>query len=250
MRLKILGCVSPVCTKEDNLPGYLITMDKEKILLDCGSGITKEMTFPHDLNNLVIVISHLHPDHYVEIFNIINLVKEYKRKAVALPKITLYLPSKPKIIYKQIVEKGKDVLNIKKYNEKSVVKGINYAINFCKVNHSDVEAYAIKIFNNYNSFIYTGDVSNTSLEKLVSFSKKANLILCDSSLLRTEGNSNDLYHMTAYEASNYARLSEADKLVLTHFNSLNKDSDKIILEAANNFENVLLAKTGKEINVW
>lgn len=250
MRLKVLGCVSPVCTKEDNLSGYLLTMDKEKILLDCGSGITKEMNFPEDLNNLTIIISHLHPDHYVDIFNIINLIKEYKRKAVAIPKITLYIPSKPRKIYKLILEKGENVLNIKKYNERTVIKGVNYIVNFCKVKHSDEEAYATKVSNNYNSFVYTGDASNFSTEKLVTFSKNSNVILCDASFLRSEGKSDDPYHMTVHEASNYARLAEAGKLILTHLSSVDRDDDKIILEAANNFENAELAKTGKEFNIW
>lgn len=250
MKLKVLGCVSPVCTKEDNLSAYLLTIDKEKILLDCGSGITKEMNFPEDLINLKIIITHLHADHYVEIYNIITLLKVYKMKGVPIPKITLYLPSNSKKIYKHIKEKGKEVLEIKKYNEKTTIKGINYTVCFCKVIHSDEEAYAIKVSNNYNSFVYTGDASNLSFSKLVSFSKNANVILCDSTYLKSEGKSDDPYHMTAFEASNYARVAEAKKLVLTHLKSFDRDDNKIILEAANNFENVELAKTGKEINIW
>ena len=45
---------------------------------------------------------------------IINLLKECKKKSIAIPKITVYLPSKPRNVYKQISEKGKNVINIKK----------------------------------------------------------------------------------------------------------------------------------------
>ena len=41
-----------------------------KILLDCGNGITRNLNFPEDLNNLTIIISHLHRDHYSDIFSI------------------------------------------------------------------------------------------------------------------------------------------------------------------------------------
>lgn len=250
MRLKALGCVSPISTKTENLSGYLITIDKEKILLDAGSGIAKEMIFPDDLINLKIIITHLHADHYTEIYNIINLLKAYKRSAIPLTPITIYLPSKPSKIYKSILKEAEDVAVIKKYNARTKIKGVNHVINFCEVKHGEIQSYAVKIYNDYNSFVYTGDTSNIGVEKLINFSKKANVILCDASLLRTEGYTNDAYHMTAHEASNYARLAEANKLILTHFSSLGKDDDKIILEAANNFENTVLAKTGTEYSIW
>lgn len=249
MKVKVLGCVSPVATKTDNLSGYLVSVDSDKILLDAGSGITKEMDLPTDLTNLKIVITHLHPDHYVEIFNIINAVKEYKRKQIPLTPIELYIPSKPSNIYRLIKKENNSTLVLKKYNENTKIKTNSYLLSFCKTIHGDMESYAVKIFNNYTTFVYTGDVSNLCLQKLVNFSQKANTILCDSSLLRVEGVTNDKYHMTAHEASNYARLSNTYKLILTHFNSFVRNDNKIQLEAANNFQNVLLAKTGEEYNL-
>lgn len=250
MRLRVLGCVSPVCTKEDNLSGYLVTIDKEKILLDAGSGIARELNLPEDLINLKIIITHLHWDHYIELYNLIYLIKEYKRRAIPLTPITLYIPNNPYKIYKDIVKAAEGVMIVKKYNEKTKIKGTNHVVSFCEVKHNDIKAYAVRVFNDYNSFVYTGDVSNLGIDKLTEFSKKANVILCDSMLLRVEGNTNNPYHMTAFEASNYARLAEAGKLILTHFSSLGRDDNKIMLEAASNFENTILAKTGNEYNIW
>ena len=70
MELKVLGTVSPYCQQDKNCPGYLITTEDSKILLDCGNGITRNLNFPNDLNNLTIIISHLHRDHYGELFSI------------------------------------------------------------------------------------------------------------------------------------------------------------------------------------
>lgn len=249
MKLKVLGCVSPICTKEDNLSGYLLNIEKEKILLDAGSGITRELNLPEDLMNLKMIITHLHADHYLEIYNLIYLIKNYKKKNIEIPPITLYIPKKPYDISFHISKKAKGTINVKKYNKKTKIAGINYNINFCKVIHSDIESYAVKVESNNYKFVYTGDVSNLCLDKLTQFSKDVNTILCDSMFTKENGIFNDIYHMTAYEASNYARLANADKLILTHFDSFEKDDSKIMLEAANNFDNIFIAKTGNEYNI-
>ena len=54
MKLKVLGSVSPYIKGNDNCPGYLIENENAKVLLDCGSGITREMKLPDDLENLTI----------------------------------------------------------------------------------------------------------------------------------------------------------------------------------------------------
>ena len=60
MKLRVLGSVSPYAKGKNNCPGYLIDEKETKILLDCGSGITRELNLPKDLENLTIIISHLH----------------------------------------------------------------------------------------------------------------------------------------------------------------------------------------------
>ena len=54
MKLKVLGSVSPYCKDQLNCPGYLIDSGKGKILLDCGSGSSGNMSFPEDIHNLNI----------------------------------------------------------------------------------------------------------------------------------------------------------------------------------------------------
>ena len=75
MQLKVLGTVSPYSKEEKNCPGFLVTTENNKILLDCGNGITRNLNFPEDLNNLTIIISHLHRDHYSDIFSIAFLTE-------------------------------------------------------------------------------------------------------------------------------------------------------------------------------
>lgn len=71
MKLKVLGSISPYCKDQLNCPGYLIDSGKGKILLDCGSGSSGNMSFPEDIHNLNIIISHYHKDHYADLFAIL-----------------------------------------------------------------------------------------------------------------------------------------------------------------------------------
>ncbi len=62
-----LGTVSPMCYKNKNCPGFLIESEDKKILLDCGNGVSRLFDMENDLKDLIIIISHLHKDHYSDL---------------------------------------------------------------------------------------------------------------------------------------------------------------------------------------
>ena len=70
MELKVLGIMSPYATKNTNCPGFLITDGDYKIMLDCGSGTHRLLNYPEDLKNLHVFVSHLHRDHYNDVYNL------------------------------------------------------------------------------------------------------------------------------------------------------------------------------------
>ena len=45
-----LGTVSTFCYEDKCCPGFLVKHNNQNVLLDCGNGITKHMSFPNDLN--------------------------------------------------------------------------------------------------------------------------------------------------------------------------------------------------------
>ena len=50
-----LGTISTYCYEDKNCPGFLVINNKTKILLDCGNGITSNLHYPEDLQNLKIL---------------------------------------------------------------------------------------------------------------------------------------------------------------------------------------------------
>lgn len=101
MKLKVLGVESPYGTETHNCPGFFITEGDTKILLDCGSGTHKLLKFPSDLNNLSVIISHLHRDHYNDIYNIqYSAFVYHNQKRIERP-VDVYLPTTPEKKYEE-----------------------------------------------------------------------------------------------------------------------------------------------------
>lgn len=62
-----LGTVSPYPKENMNCPGFLIKYNNKNVLLDCGNGITRLLKLPKDLENLNVIITHYHKDHFGDI---------------------------------------------------------------------------------------------------------------------------------------------------------------------------------------
>jgi len=87
-----LGTVSPFPTKKNNCPGFLIKYKNYNILLDCGNGITKYLKFPYILNNLYVIITHFHKDHYADLGVLEYSSYVFNNLKILNNKINIYLP--------------------------------------------------------------------------------------------------------------------------------------------------------------
>ena len=92
--------------------------------------------------------------------------------------------------------------------------------------------------------VYSSDTGykNNTLE---SFSKNANLLICESTFLRGQMRIED-YHLYAHEAALIAKQSDVDKLLLTHFwPTIPKE--QYVEEAKEFFQNTEAAIEGKRM---
>ena len=92
MEIKVLGSVSPYCKENKNCIGYLVKNKDSNILLDCGNGISRNMDITTDLNNLTIIISHLHKDHYGELLSLSYASYINHKLGIINKRIKVYLP--------------------------------------------------------------------------------------------------------------------------------------------------------------
>ena len=263
-----LGTVSPYPKDNKNCPGFLIEYKGYKVLLDCGEGVSNILNFPDDLNNLIIIISHLHKDHYSGLSGIAYASYIYKNLGYLENKIKVYIPdgdlSKDKSSYYyddgwgnqiRINKKLQDFeylmyygdesyLNFKTYNNKSVsILHGNIKINFCKNPHN-LNTYSAKIQAGDFTIVYSADTGYNN-NTLTNFSKNCDLLICESTFIRGQTKTND-NHLYAHEAGKIAKLANVKKLILTHFwPEINKEN--YVNEAKEYFENTEAAIEGKKL---
>lgn len=247
MKLKVLGTQSPYNTIGHNCPGFLITDGESKIMLDCGSGSHSLLNFPNDLNNLSIIISHLHRDHYNDIYNMqYSSFVFHNQKRIERP-IDIYLPSSPENIYQDIIGETNSFSNYSAIDEKSNISIGNIDVSFCQTDHP-VETYAVKLSNGDRTIVYTSDTSFSCKDKLVEFAKNADLLICESSLLTSYGFPEINSHLTAKQAGIIAKEAGVNGLMLTHFWP-EETPENYVEEAKSIFSKTLAAHEGQIINL-
>lgn len=243
VKVKILGSVSPYCKDNKNCPGYLIECNNHRILLDCGSGTTRLLDMNKDLNNLIIIISHLHKDHYSDLGSIGYASYVQKRLGNLTNEIKVYIPSdinKPD--YDYLMNFGKtNCLNFITYDASKTITHDKMTINFAENPHP-VLTYSSSIEIDNKKIVYSADTGyeNNTLEQ---FASNADLFICESTYLRNQPKNGD-NHLYAYEAGMIAKNANVKKLLLTHFYP-EIDKNEYLNEAKGIFENTDVAEEGK-----
>lgn len=256
-----LGTVSTYCFEDKNCPGFKVQYKENKILLDCGNGISKYMSFPNDLNNLTIIISHLHKDHYGELLSIAQTSYVLNRLGYLNERIKVYIPKGDKIktidgsCASRIIEKNlidfdyllslekESYLKFIPYKEKDKLIVDDLHISF-KRNPHPLITYSTKIETEGIKLVYSSDTGYTE-NCLEEFALNANLLICESTFLRGQIRNGD-NHLFAYEAANIAKKANADKLLLTHFWP-SIDKQIYVNEAREIFKNTEAAQEGKKL---
>ena len=244
-----LGTVSPYSKGNKNCPGFLIEYKGYKVLLDSGEGISRLLNFPNDLNNLIIIISHLHKDHYSGLSSIGYASYVYKNLGYLSSKIKVYIPLDDKIKSQNKLQDFEYLMNFGDenyfefltYNNK-IIHG-DMKITFCSNPHQ-LKTYSSKIECNDFVIVYSADTGYEN-NKLETFSKNADLLICESTYLRNQFKSSD-NHLYAYEAGMIAKSANVKKLLLTHFWP-EIDKQIYVDEAKELFENTEAAEEGKKL---
>jgi len=247
MKVKILGTQSPFSILGHNCPGFLIIDDEHKLMLDCGSGCHKFLNYPDDLKNLTAILTHLHRDHYVDIF-ILQYASFcfHNQKRLKNP-INILLPSTPKERYVDIVTEKDSYASYTTINKDTSVKVGNMTVTFLPTHHP-IETYCTKVTANNKTIVYTSDTSFSAKDEIVKFAKNVDLLICESSLLKAYGFPEINSHLTAYQAGVIAKEAKVKCLMLTHFWP-EELIQSYVAEAKKIFQNVIPAIENQEIDL-
>lgn len=247
MKLKILGSQSPYNTPGHNCPGYLLQEGNTRLLLDSGSGSHSLLNYPNDLENLSVILSHLHRDHYNDIYNLQYASFVFHNQKRLEKPINIYLPQNPREITQDILSENNAFAKYHGIDSNSKFKIGNMSISFCPTDHP-VETYAVKVKCGNRTIVYTSDTSYSAKNRLVDFSKGADLLICEASLLKEHGFPEINSHLTAEQAATIAKEAGVKGLILTHFWP-EEPVEKYVQEAKQVFPNVIPAIEGLSIDI-
>lgn len=203
--------------------GYLVRHGDASVLLDCGSGVVGRLRQVLPLSQVgAIVISHLHPDHYIDLIAYYYALK-YTDRAPAPP--PLFLPPGGQAHLRRLGElvSGEpgmfdQAFAVREYaaGASPVSPGLDFA--FFPVQHY-VASHAMRVSANGGpALVFSSDVA--PCDALVEAAHGAALLLCESALVdRSEDETDPLRrgHMLAAEAGELARRAGAERLLLTHY---------------------------------
>lgn len=236
MILTVLGVNGPFPDADGACSGYLISSDSGKthILIDCGSGVLGKLRSVLDIRSLdACILSHLHYDHMSDM-----LPMNYLLDFSGVEALKTICPETPAKAF-GMLKGGKLDL----YPVKDTVIG-EMKIEFMPVRHP-VEAYAVRIHADGQTFVYTGDTNE--VDELVLFCHRADLLLADAGLLEKDWKDTKP-HMTPGICARLAREAGAKRLVLTHLSPLYQP-EAVLNEALDDFPQAILARSGMRISV-
>lgn len=244
MKLKVLGSVSPYTREDKNGLGFLITSRNDKILIDAGSGISKNLVFPEDLKNLTIIISHFHRDHYAELLPLSYASYIYHKNGLLENRIKVYIPNDIDSIDKKYIMGLTDdgFYEFITYDENDVLNIGDIKISFKKTVHK-VLTFAMKITDGNKTICYSADTGYVN-GYLADFVKNADLFICESTFLKNQVKPSDT-HLNTEEAGLLAKSACVNKLMLAHFWP-DIPKDDYLRECKSVFDNVIVANEKEE----
>lgn len=217
----ILGSGTAVPTTDRGAAGYLLIIDNEKIMLDCGPGSTRKLAQAGcnliDLDR--VFISHFHPDHICDLTAILfgSRIPGYARTKV----LELVGPIGLKEHHEKLLNVFGNWLTSKDYELKiteldpgettAQVDYSKYKLIAQLVNHS-YPALGYRIETPLGIITYSGDTDYC--ESIISLCKNADIAVLECS---TPDERKIHGHLTPSLAGQIAQTAQVKHLVLSHF---------------------------------
>lgn len=222
MELTILGCWAPYPRPGGACSGYLIRAGGLAVMLEAGSGSLSNLLKFIDFRKLdAVVISHLHHDHFVDLFQLRHAFEGARRAGTMESPVKLFIPSEPADEYLKLAGYGKAFAavpieslgqeRLEEFDVRRLDLG-RLVFRFAPARHS-LPGYSISI-EEKGRLVFSGDTALTG--ELLALARGADLFLCEAS--GTDGDADYLKdaHLTARQAGEAAREAGVGRLLVTH----------------------------------
>lgn len=244
MKLTVLGVWGAYPEAESATSSYLLQDGDFNLLIDCGSGSLSMLQKYLPLEKLdALIVSHYHHDHIADIGCLQYGLMIQNQLGTRNGIFPIYGHNQDNEKFQRL--NYPEVTNGIEISADKIIQVGPFNISFCPTIHP-VYCLAIRISKESKSIVYTGDTEWS--EKLVEFSKDADLIIADTNLYNDQlGNIKG--HLTAGQAGTLAEQAKVKKLVLSHLPHHGYHSD-LIKQAEEIYSGkVILATSGLTIDI-
>ena len=183
MNLRILGYSGGYPGAGVPTSGYLLTIGRKNILIDCGSGVLAELQKFLSVECLdMIILTHLHHDHISDL-SVLRYALEMKSKhgQQILP-IPVYAPNTPEDTFERMSDDP--FLPVSVIDPSVIIRIADAVISFHPTSHS-VECYGLRV--EYNNTVYSYSSDSAYDPMLFEYLSESDLSILDCGGLEGDG---------------------------------------------------------------
>jgi ribonuclease BN (tRNA processing enzyme) len=216
VRLTVVGCSGSFPAAEAACSCYLVEADGFRVLLDLGSGAfgaLQRYVDPYQVD--AVVLSHLHPDHCLDLCGY-YVARKYRPDGPVLAPLPVYGPAGTAERMAGAYGLPPDPGMREEFDFHTLRPGGfelgPLTLRVDRVNHP-VETFAVRMEHDGHSFTYSADTGEC--DDLVRLAVGTDLLLCEASFLYGRDTVPNL-HLNGRQAGEHAERAGAGRLVLTH----------------------------------
>ena len=251
MDLTILGCGGTWPGKGGACSGYLVREDGFNLWIDLGTGTLANLQRTIDLLDVdAVIVSHAHPDHFVDLYPYFYARLFDPSHPSALPLFTP--PGAFDRIASLLSGSGAGIDNMRRvFDARTVEPGEQFRAGPFTVRTQPmchtVPTLGMRLEGSDGATLaYSADTGPT--DELVDLAWHTDLLLSEATM-GAEQQSRDPIHLTGRQAGEHAARAGTGRLVLTHLWP-STDRDRVRLEAASAYDGPLeLAAEGMEVTI-
>jgi ribonuclease BN (tRNA processing enzyme) len=217
----VLGSSSSIPRPGRACSAYLVQGTGRSVALDLGSGAFSnllEWVRAEDVD--AVVISHMHPDHFLDIIPMRYALRYGPRTHARRP--VLYLPPDGEALLRRlvnafVVESNGDFLDVYDVRTYDPARGLQLGdlrLRFALTMHY-IPAFAVRCEVNGRSVTYSADTAPEP--RVARLAKETDAFLCEATLGPQAREHGPRGHSSAREAGAMARDGRVKRLVLTHY---------------------------------
>lgn len=225
MRLHIIGCSGSFAGPDGAASSYLIEQEDAqgrlwRVLMDLGSGAfgpLQSVIDPAELD--AVVVSHLHPDHYLDLTGLEVFWAYHSRDD--LGKLPIYAPAPLAERISAVLSRKGDIpdgVHSSPFEHHALSDHHRFSIGPFEIETRavlhPVEAYGFRITAGGALLTYSGDTD--ACEALDDLARGADLFLCEAGYIEGRDDRFTGVHLTGRRAGECASRAEVGHLALTH----------------------------------